>query len=121
MKGLRNLYLNINNLNGTLPSLWFTMTSLNQIGLALNNLTGTLPSSWSTLSLTYSIGVSNNKVTGTHTLEHMNENSRMLDSIKACLMELESIRLSHPMDLSYIGHIPIHISAPLPFMSRLFQ
>lgn len=36
-----------------------------------------------------------------HDMEHMNENSRMLDSIKACLMELESNRLPHPMGLPY--------------------
>ena len=54
MVGIERINLLRNNLNGTLPAQWSTLTSLNYINIIGNFLVGSLPSAWSNMiSLAY--------------------------------------------------------------------
>jgi len=50
MTKLLTMDLSNNNLTGTLPSSWSTLTKLTSLKLGNNNIAGEIPASWSSLS-----------------------------------------------------------------------
>ena len=66
---LQYLYLNGNNLNGTLPSSWFNLPSLLTLDLHDNRLSGTLPPSWGDFATLQVLALHNNRLNGSLPVE----------------------------------------------------
>jgi Leucine-rich repeat (LRR) protein len=90
-----SIYLNYNNLVGTLPSAWSALSYLQTLDLGVNQISGTIPSGLTSLTSLQTLALNENQLSGT------------IPSELGSMSNLQTLDLSYN-DLS--GNIPIQLS-----------
>lgn len=81
---LEELYLDVNQFNGSLPQSWSTLQSLRHLSVAGNAVSGLLPLTWGALQNLYTIDLSGNRISGAFRADQANLSDR-----NSCMPELQ--------------------------------